>query len=280
VRGERESRASKLRRQAAVSAYIAVNGMGKTWAMVNDTLPSLREGRPVFGTVTILDASTGEPHPLWFPLTDAMQLLDTPDGCDILLDEVSGSVDSRASMSLPAPIRKWLQELRRRDQVLRWTGLRWGAADTILRSATQAVTRCRAYLPTAMYGDDGAKRLWPSRRLFSLVTFDARDFEDSEAARATKLQKLRPLAREWVWRPGTLAERSYRTLDPVLTFAHIAEGGSCGVCGGSRPRPKCTCDDGEQRARELRRRKPAVVAVDGDGDVFEALVRSVADPDG
>lgn len=256
--------ARKLRRDAAVHSYIAVNGMGKSWAMVYDTLPSLAEGRPVFGTVTIVD-DDGSPHPLWYPLTDAMQLLDTPDGCDILLDEVSGSVDSRASMSLPAPLRKWLQELRRRDQVLRWTGLRWGAADTILRGATQAVTRCRAYLPTPMYDERGQRRLWPSRRLLRFMTYDARDFEDSEAARATKLQKLRPLAREWVWRPGHEVDRRYQTLAPVLTFAHIAEGGSCGVCGGARPRPKCKCDDGEERVRQMRRRKAAIVMEPANG---------------
>lgn len=234
-----KSRARTLRRGFPIHAYIGANGGGKSLAAVYDSLPTLAAGRPIASTVRLLDPATGEPHPLWVPLSDYKTLLDV-EFCDVILDEVTGVASSRDSMSMPTAVANHLVQLRRRDVALRWTAPNWKRADTIIRECSQAATLCIGLVKQTVQADDGTDRQWSSRRLFYWRTYDSVAFDEWSAYRK---ERLRPVARQLYRRDSTDAARAYDTFDSVLTLGAVTEGGSCMDCGGSRPRPKCRCGD-------------------------------------
>jgi hypothetical protein len=261
------SRARRRRRGFPIHAYVGANGGGKSLSAVYDTLPTLAAGRPVLSTVRLLDyparpcdgwhgdvecalcgtsVPTGDlgpghmkAHPLYRPLSDYRQLMDA-EHCDVLMDEVTGVASSRDSSSMPAPVANLLVQLRRRDVALRWTAPSWKRADTIIRECSQAVTICYGFAPQSIKADDGSDRLWSSRRLFYWRTYDAATFDEWTAH---KRERLRPVTRQLMWRPGSVAESAYDTFDAVLSLGQVTEGGSCLECGGARQRPGCTCLD-------------------------------------
>lgn len=232
-------KARRRRRGFPIHAYVGANGGGKSLAMVYDTLPTLAAGRPVVSTVRLLDPATGEPHPLWHPLSDYRELMEV-ESCDVLLDEVTGVASSRDSSSMPSPVANLLVQLRRRDVALRWTAPSWKRADTIIRECSQACTICYGFVPTTVKADDGSERQWGSRRLFYWRTYDAATFDEWTAH---KRERLRPVTRQLMWRPGSVASSAYDTFDQVLSLGQVTEGGSCLECGGSRQRPGCLCPD-------------------------------------
>lgn len=241
------------RRGYWLRAYVGANGTGKSAAMVHDIQPSLDMGRMVLSTVTLLDtradcltckspspcgcAAPKLPvHPNFKQFTDYRQLVD-PDleHCDVLMDEITGIASSRESASLPVQVVNFLQQLRRRDITLSWTGVGWGRCDKALREPTQAVTVCRAFLPKARAESD---RLWKDNRLLMWSTYDAADFEEWTLA---KRERLRRACRGVVWRPGSRFEAAYDTLDAVSSLGYASEAGMCMACGGRRAMPKCSC---------------------------------------
>lgn len=222
------------RRSVPIIGYTGTSGHGKTQAAVRDTLPSLAAGRPVLSTVALLDWRTGEPHPLWTPLRSVWQLLDWRNG-DILMDEITGIFDSRDG-GMPGEIRRLIPQMRRRNVQIRWTGIDWDNTDRRLRQMTQAVVACRGYVPdraaTRATGDRDAIAMWAPNRAFSLVTYDAQTLSQSEDSRAItqeegRKRKAKVLHREWYVGVGTLARRSYNTLDDVLGVDSM-----CPDCGG------------------------------------------------
>jgi hypothetical protein len=84
------------------------------------------------------------------------------------------------------------------------------------------------------------RRLWAPKRLFYWRTFDAFVFDEWTTA---KRERIRPVARQLFWRPGSWAESHYDTYDQVLSVAAVTDSGACVDCGGNRPRPKCSCPD-------------------------------------
>ena len=278
------------RRGWPIHGYVGANGGGKSAAMVWDTIASLEVGRPVLGTVRLLDylnprdcddlvceatnpahfrralpasevvsaafaacddnddrvalllelgTVTGvhrAAHPLWIPLVDWQQVLDAR-GLDLLLDEVTGAASSRESHALPAAIANKLVQLRRNDVVVRWSAPSWARADKIIRECSQAVTYCQGYMPKAVR-DAGGERMWRNRRLFKWKTYDAMDFEDFTVG---KRQELRPLTVDWHYGPRSPAFMAYDTFDAVLSVGTVTDSGACYRCGGTRPRPKCSC---------------------------------------
>ena len=113
--------------------------------MVKDLKPSLDRGRLVYSTVRILDPFTGNAHPLWRRITEWTDLLEAPNGCDVLFDEILGIASSRASGSMPAEVANYLHQLRRKDHTLSWTAPSWSRADITIREVTKRVTVCRGY---------------------------------------------------------------------------------------------------------------------------------------
>jgi hypothetical protein len=236
-----------------ITAYIGLNGHGKTLAMVHDTWPSLRDGRLVFSTVPLLHPVTREPHPFYVPLTDWEQLLD-PDleRADVLFDEVQGIANSRASQGMPVQVQTLLHQLRKKDLRLRWTAPSWSRADLLLREVTRTVTVCRGYFPERGRGEDGRPLAWGANRLFRWLTYDAGDFTEWTD---NKEVNLRGLNNSWFWRPRSLAERLYDTRSVALRVGEVLDAGTCAYCGGHKPRRPCSCD--AHTPRPLRRVEPA-----------------------
>lgn len=255
-RNPSKSSATQRRRSYAIRAYVGANGHGKSLAMVNDTIPSLLNGRPVLSNVRLLDFENPRPcddddctsenhdthmaaHPLYVPLVEYAQLLDWRNG-DILLDEVTGIASSRESGSLPFQVANLLVQLRRRDVMLSWTAPSWARADKILREVSQLVVFSKGYRPKARKVEGDETRLWRDRRLFWWRSYDATLFEEFTAG---KREKVRPLAMQLFHRPGSVAMRSYDTLDDVSALGWALESGLCITCGGRRAVPRCSCPD-------------------------------------
>lgn len=280
-------RARRIRRGFPIHAYIGANGGGKSMAAVYDTLPSLAAGRPVLSTVRFLDPATGEPHPLWVPLTDYRTLLDA-EFCDVILDEVTGVASSRESAGMPPAVANMLVQLRRRDAALRWTAPSWKRADTVIRECSQGVTLCMGFIPERVEqaprtydGPHGLcrvvgvhehddERLWKSRRLFYWRTYDAATFDEWTTY---KKERIKPVARQLFWRPGAVAERAYDTFDSVLALGAVTEAGTCLECGGHRRREACTCERPAPPRKRSRR-----VAIPETDDTPGLLVEIPGDP--
>lgn len=221
------------RRSAPILGYVGLNGQGKTFSMVRDTLLSLALGRRVLSTVTILDPATGEPHPLFERFTSWEQLHDFRDG-DVLMDEITGIMDAR-DQGMPKHVRRLLPQMRRANVMVRWTGIDWDNTDRRLRQLSQAVVRCRGHLPNRKLerssGVQDAVSMWAPNRMFVLTTFDAQTLTDSGDSRMlneepAKQRRAKVLNREFVYGPRDLTFHCYNTLDAVSAVSNV-----CAVCG-------------------------------------------------
>lgn len=226
------TRGIKKRRGTPLMGYTGLNGMGKTFAMVRDSLPDLAAGRGILSTVSLLDPHTGNPHPLYTPFRHWSQLEGWRNG-PLLLDEVTGVMDSRES-GMPKKVRKQLPQMRRVNSPIRWTGINWDNSDKRLRQITQAVTDCRGFLPKSRAvradGFRDAVEMWLPNRLFLLTTYDASTLRSAEdgsqmTQRDEKKSRVKVMKRELVWGPGSLAFECYNTLDSVDSIDS-----SCPVC--------------------------------------------------
>jgi hypothetical protein len=240
------SKGSMTRRGYPIHAYIGANGHGKSLAMMHDTWLSIAEGRPILSTVRVLDPRTNEQYAGYTPLRRWSQLLEFRDG-DVLFDEVLGIAASEAGKALPKAVQLLLNQLRRRDILLRWTAPSWSRANVVLREVTQAVSMCRGYLPR--YQSAGGRH-WGMNRLFRWNTYDAMEFTTWSD---NKEHNLKGKQNAWAfrevpwWFPGKhgaaeLAGASYDTFDAV---DNVDSGeGYCFRCGGERPKlvlPACSC---------------------------------------
>lgn len=281
----------RKRRAFPIHAYIGANGGGKSLAAVYDTLPTLAAGRPVVSTVRLLeyparpcdgwhgdkectlcgssvateDLGPGhmKAHPLWVPLDDFRTLLEV-EFCDVILDEVTGVASSRESAGMPAAVANHLVQLRRRDIALRWTAPNWKRADVIIRECSQGVTLCMGFMPKAIKADDGSNRQWSSKQMFYWRTYDAATFDEWTTYRK---EKVKPVARQLFWRPGSIAPNAYDTFDQVLTLGAVTDAGLCMDCGGHRRRTPCECGKVHKP-----RRRPSVVEIPETDDTPGVLV--------
>lgn len=253
------------RRTSSIRAYIGPNGSGKTALMVMDVLPVL-EGQPwrcsnpahlhtqrgvteglrrVLSTVQLLDAATGYPHPLCDRLTEWVQVLEA-EHCDILFDEVTGIAGSRESMGMPVVVQNKLNQLRRADTPMSWSAPSWARGDSIIRSCTQLVTDCRGWLPDRSLLKGPTPPAWLPRRLFKARSFNAVDFDEWTAAKASQdkgaVRPMKASVRQWWWGPRSMVFSSYDTYDAVSRVGEVLDGGRCAHCGGTRRRPVCSCD--------------------------------------
>lgn len=182
-------------------------------------------------------------HPLYVRLHDYRQLLDWRNG-DIVLDEVTGVASSRESHGMPAAVANLLVQLRRRDVLLRWSTPRFARADKIIREVTTAVTDCAGTL--AVYrSDEAGSRMWRDRRLFHWWTYD--DVAEFDEWSQGKADDAEPVVKQRFWRPGSVTETAYDTLDPVSSLGAANEYGLCLDCGGKRVQHRCECGSGGGR---------------------------------
>src|SRR4051794_20026070 len=163
----RYERAVKRWRGYPIHGFVGPNGAGKSLLVAAATIPTLQgiqwscdnpdhlhtaEGithgtRRVLSTMPFVTPS-GEPHPLYVPLTDYSQII-SAEHVDLILDEVGGAVGSSTSDDIPMGVKASLQELRRREVVCRWTAPSWARASKILRECSQGVTLTLGFLPVA-----------------------------------------------------------------------------------------------------------------------------------
>jgi hypothetical protein len=177
-------------------------------------------------------------HPYYVPFRDYSQLLDMRD-CDIIMDEVTGVASSREVASMPVQVANHLVQLRRRNQVLRWTTPSWGRADKIIREVTQLVTLCSGHMPKKRPQVEGeAPRLWLDRRLFWCKSYDPSKMDEFEAHRA---DSIIPEIRAFYWRPIGVTQHAYDTLAGVSALGWANDAGLCMSCGGKRTHRKCAC---------------------------------------
>lgn len=241
-----------------IRAFVGLNGSGKTLGMIDRiVIPAWRDGRTVVGNLDLDPTGVGCAPELYRPLTSAQELAEVSD-CVVVLDEISACLPARLWASLGADLVRELQQLRKRDVVVAWTGPAWSNCEKVLRDVTQLVTLCRGSLPDrwvredsiewfpkALLDDDGrripASRDWPPNRLIRMASYAREDFDDFEAHRARS--KLRARHRGIIWRPLCEAQRCYRTQQQVPLLDNLNDyGGTCLRCGGTRPaRPKCAC---------------------------------------
>ena len=237
--------ARERRNSFEIHGYTGTNGGGKTMAAVYDSLPTLAAGRPIVSTCRILDPLTGEPHPLWVPLDDYRVLLSL-EFCDVILDEVTGVASSRDSAGMPTSVLNHLMQLRKRDVTVRWTTPNWRRADVGIREITKGLTTCIGLMPSTetFTTEDGLTRRWRPRRAFLWRTYDAKNFDEWTQAKersSAKSHRIRPIARQLLWGPGSVARDCYDTYEHALTLGVVSETGVCFDCGGSRRRKPCAC---------------------------------------
>lgn len=259
-------RARAERRAHAVHFYTGRNGSAKSMCAVFDTLPDLDAGTPVLSTIRLVDwrnprpcdddgcmsARHGKPghlaaHPAWVPWAQSHggggwpQFLDFRDGI-ILADEVTGIADAHEWASIPVQVTNQWAQLRRRNVVMRMTGLDFINLHKRLRQATNAVTRCRSFLPLVIQGDDGEDLMWRQRRLSAWTTYDAQTLPRDEPSESA-WESAQVLSRSRFWIPGSDAAMAYDTFDEVGVIETVTEKGDCAHCGGRRTQPQCTCPD-------------------------------------
>jgi len=223
----------------------------------------------------------GEPHPLWIPLTDYSQLTNFEHG-DLILDEVGGAVASSTGDDIPMSVKAVLQEMRRKEVNIRWTAPSWARASKVLRECSLGVTvsqgkfavrdadevefigrHKREFMDSETFQlvsdwceiDDihthSAGRTWGSRRMFSTQTFDATQFDEWTSA---KRDKMKPVVRQVIWRPGHELEKAYDTHAHVNKLGQVTDSGRCDHCMGYKPRRKCECNDQHETREQTRAR--------------------------
>lgn len=271
----------------AIRAFVGYNGDGKSLAVVDRmVLPAWAEGRPVLSNMTLYPERAGYSSDLYVPLDSWLQLVDVPEGWAIVLDEVTSVLPSRQSMSVPPQLQRVTKQMRKGGHIVGWTDTNWSRADVMLREVTQGVTVCRGSVADPWERDEDGRvardqdgrrvrygGAWPQYRLFRWTTFNAKLFDEFTYSQA---KDLKPLSRQWYWRPRNLAHRCYKTREQVSLMDWLDETGTCPRCGGQRTRPKCKCPPTQPSAVPPQ---GAADERDGTGPAVGALP-TVRDPHG
>lgn len=285
---------------------------GIVWSCENPDHFHSREGRytgvrRVLSTMRFTTPD-GEPHPLWVPLTDYSQLNHFEHG-DLILDEVGGAVASSTGDDIPMSVKAVLQEMRRKEVNIRWTAPSWARASKVLRECSLGVTVSKGKWAVAdrdmvsfmgwhrleemdpdtfelvqrmcqingLHQHD-AGRTWGARRWFSTATYDASQFDEWTAA---KREKLKPVVRQMIWRPGHPLEKAYDTHAHVNKLGQVTDSGRCDSCMGYKPRRKCECNQEhetrEQTRARIKQEKEAAAAAAAGGSA-PAEIHAGQDP--
>lgn len=246
--------AADTRASAAIAGYVGPNGSGKSLLCALDTMPSLDEGRPVLSTMRFLDwrnprscddlacecdkadvGRHGAAHPAYIPWTSWDQLMDFTFG-DVIADEIMGVASSRETSDLPKRVAARLNELRRWDICLRFTGPAWARADLVIRECCQLVTVCSGSFKVP--AEDG-RRKWRRSRLVKATSYDVTEVVDF---RVQSRQDMTRAARQWVWIPKSDARLAFDTLAPVFKVGASDQGGRCDDCHKRIRAEYCKCD--------------------------------------
>lgn len=189
--------------------------------------------RLVYSTLPLLDAETGREHPLYRPLTRIPQLVSV-EHAHVLFDEVAGVSDAADSATMPAALRRWLQQLRKRDCLLFVTTPAYDRCSKPIRQVAKLVVDVRSYCEE----ESETGRLWRPRRAMIARAYDAFAFANFNKNTGERQKTMGTL---FYWRADARAAQSYDTLAQVHALIDVEEGGACSVCNGARAKPACGC---------------------------------------
>lgn len=175
-------------RPSTITAYVGVNGSGKSLSAIAFALKDLRRtGRPLVTNMMglavphiYIDSVEELPEvferlrtdPEWVEYFAAWPRL-TPGTCNVVLDEAGAMFASRDQGRNKA-FEKLVQQLRKYDARLLWTAPAFARADKILREVTFMVILCQS-LRTRRYPG----KAWPSTRLVLQKAFDVSRLDNS-----------------------------------------------------------------------------------------------------
>jgi len=268
--GDGQARRGRSRRRSyPIHFYSGRNGSGKSHAAIFDTLPDLDDGKPVLSTVRLLDFRNPRPceddacgcdkddlgrhaaaHPCFLPFTKWTQFLEFPTGV-VLMDEITGVMDSNEGASMPSVVANHLAQLRRGDLAVRMTGLNFIRANKRIREATNAVSVCKGALPKTVQGEDGVDKIWRQRRLSSVRTYDAQSLPMDDIS-AAAYDKADLVGRGRFWIPTSLAILAYDSMDSVSVVGSVTDSGRCAHCSGKRAASECLCPDYQLEKQERK----------------------------
>lgn len=157
-------------RPAPITAFVGVNGSGKTLTAVAFAISDHKKtGRPL---ITNIGGLSIDHHPIEGveELPDLMGELGT---CNVILDEAGAMFASRDTGRNKA-FEKAVQQLRKYDARMLWTAPAFARADKILREVTFDVILCQ---PVIKYRVPG--KAWPSTRLIFQKRFDVARLDTS-----------------------------------------------------------------------------------------------------
>lgn len=279
--------ARRVRRGYAIHAYVGKNGSGKSLTCIFDTLPTLEAGRPVLSTVRLVDYENPRPcdgwdygpemldrsptrcplvnpvtgehvadhnqsHPGYLRFTEWWQFEEFERG-DVIMDEITGVADSADHAGLPPEIKNKLPQLRRADVAVRITGLAWARVNKRIREGCLGLTRCVGRLPVPASNEFGQDRIFRPKRMSVARTYNCEDLPVDDITESM-YERVEVVKKGRLWIPDTVSKDAYDTFESVDVVGWPDQSGTCGHCGGSRPRPKCTCSG---HLAELERRKQA-----------------------
>jgi hypothetical protein len=157
-------------RPAPITAFVGVNGSGKTLTAVAFGLVDLKKtGRPLVTNVGGLSAD----HIPFEDVEDLPELLAEVGSCNLLMDE-AGSMFASRDAGRNKAFQRTVQQLRKYDARLLWTAPAFARADKILREVTFDVILCRPMLKVRVPG-----KAWPSTRLIWQKRFDVSRLDSS-----------------------------------------------------------------------------------------------------
>lgn len=158
---------------APITAYVGVNGSGKTLSAIAFALEDQRRtGRPL---VTNVGGLAADHHYIEGVdvLPDLMSVLGT---CNVVLDEAGAMFASRDTGRNKA-FEKSVQQLRKYDARLLWTAPAFARADKILREVTFTAILCQSVYKRRTKGV-----AWPSTRIVLQKSFDVSRLDTSGLA--------------------------------------------------------------------------------------------------
>jgi len=229
-----KEKAVAARRKLAIHGYMGANGHFKTATMIRDSIPDMLADLPILSTVHLNDPRTGERYHNLTMFTNWDQLHDHSGG-PLLLDEVTGVMDSRDTDSMPQHIRLLIPQLRKRRVMVRYTAPDMDNADKRLRQISWGITVCRGRMPDKSAVGADSIEAWAPNRLASAITFDTLSLTQlTEGAR----KKAKIHIREFWWAPTSGVFPLYDTMQAVTQISNACQHPLCGLpmrrqfCGG------------------------------------------------
>ena len=179
-------------RPAPITAYVGINGSGKTLSAVAVAITELhRFERPIVANVGGLAVE----HTHYDQVEELPDILDSMGTCNLIMDE-AGVLFAARDTGRNKAFEKTVQMLRKYDARLMWTAPAFGRADKILREVSLLAVLCHP-----LYQRHEPGKVWPSTRLALQKGFDVSRLDSSGMSinKNAKAQKRFGIIRTAKW---------------------------------------------------------------------------------